>query len=301
MRILFCNNFLEPGKVDPDFEREQIAAKAAGFATALLSFEALESGDMRDCLRRIKPFEQEETALYRGWMLRPEQYRDLYAALLKRNVRLLTSPEAYQHCHYLPESYNRIASVTAEGTWQKPGEELNKDSIQTLLAPFGKSAVVIKDYVKSEKHYWEEACFIPDASNVAKATSVINRFLELRGTSLNVGLVVRRFEELQFLTHHSASGMPLTKEYRLFFFKGKLMATYPYWSEGEYDTEAPNTTVFEKLAQSIESPFFTMDIAQKTSGEWIIMELGDGQVSGLPKPQITPHFYVNLCKMSKSC
>lgn len=291
MRILFCNNFLEPGKVDPDFEREQIAAKAAGFSTALLSFEALESGDMRDCLRRIKPFEQEETALYRGWMLRPEQYRDLFGALLKRNVRLLTSPEAYQHCHYLPESYNRIASVTAESTWQKPGEELNHDNIQALLAPFGKSAVVVKDYVKSEKHYWNEACFIPDASDVSEATSVINRFLELRGTSLNVGLVVRKFEELQFLTHHSASGMPLTKEYRLFFLKGKLMATYPYWSEGEYDTEAPNTAVFERLAQNIESPFFTMDIAQKTSGEWIIMELGDGQVSGLPDETNNSSFY----------
>lgn len=31
----------------------------------------------------------------------------------------------------------------------------------------------------------------------------------------------------------------------------------------------------------MQSNFFTVDIAKKANGEWIIMELEDGQVSGL--------------------
>lgn len=46
----------------------------------------------------------------------------------------------------------------------------------------------------------------------------------------------------------------------------------------------------EGMASKIKSNFISMDVARKDSGELIIMELGDGQVSGLQ--QIDPqHFY----------
>ncbi|MFK7949571.1 MAG: ATP-grasp domain-containing protein [Saprospiraceae bacterium] len=38
---------------------------------------------------------------------------------------------------------------------------------------------------------------------------------------------------------------------------------------------------FKSVIQNIKSNFFTMDIAKQKNGDWIIMELGDGQVSGL--------------------
>ncbi|WP_299673761.1 ATP-grasp domain-containing protein [uncultured Tenacibaculum sp.] len=51
---------------------------------------------------------------------------------------------------------------------------------------------------------------------------------------------------------------------------------------------------FKKLALKIKSNFFTMDIAQKKTSEWIIMELGDGQVAGLPDNANKKEFYKNL-------
>ncbi len=39
---------------------------------------------------------------------------------------------------------------------------------------------------------------------------------------------------------------------------------------------------FSQVAQKIQSRFFTMDVAQKRDGAWSIVELGDGQVAGLP-------------------
>ena len=37
-----------------------------------------------------------------------------------------------------------------------------------------------------------------------------------------------------------------------------------------------------------------MDVAKKKNGDWIIMELGDGQVAGLPDNADRNEFYNNL-------
>jgi hypothetical protein len=57
--------------------------------------------------------------------------------------------------------------------------------------------MVLKDYVKSEKHHWAEATFVPDVRDVAAARRVAERFIELRGPELLGGLVVRRFERYE--------------------------------------------------------------------------------------------------------
>ncbi|MEK3873410.1 MULTISPECIES: ATP-grasp domain-containing protein [unclassified Paenibacillus] len=40
---------------------------------------------------------------------------------------------------------------------------------------------------------------------------------------------------------------------------------------------------FLEIAKQIRSNFFTMDIAKTEAGGWIVIEVGDGQVSGLPE------------------
>ncbi|MBL3657241.1 ATP-grasp domain-containing protein [Fulvivirga sediminis] len=52
--------------------------------------------------------------------------------------------------------------------------------------------------------------------------------------------------------------------------------------------------MLNEIALSIKSNFFTMDVAKKTNGDWIIMELGDGQVAGLPDNADKEEFYHNL-------
>lgn len=53
---------------------------------------------------------------------------------------------------------------------------------------------------------------------------------------------------------------------------------------------------FLKIAERIESNYFTMDVAKKKDGGWIIMELGDGQVAGLPDNADKDEFYSELKK-----
>ena len=82
---------------------------------------------------------------------------------------------------------------------------------------FGNSPVVVKDYVKSQKHYWSEAFFIPSANSRESVERVVNRFIELQGEDLNEVLVFREFVEFEPLTVYSKSGMPLTKEFAFLF------------------------------------------------------------------------------------
>lgn len=151
--------------------------------------------------------------------------------------------------------------------------------------------MILKDYVKSRKHEWNEACFIESASNRQDVEKVANRFLELQGDDLNEGLVFREFIEFEPLTNHSKSGMPLTKEFRLFFLEGDLIFASEYWEEGEYEKTDLPKDFFTEIAKKIKSNFFTMDIAQKTDGDWLIIELGDGQVAGLPENADEMNFY----------
>ena len=69
-----------------------------------------------------------------------------------------------------------------------------------------------------------------------------------------------------------------------------------YWDEGAYTVVSPPTQVFADILAQVQSRFFTMDIAQQIDGRWMIVELGDGQVAGLPETLDTALFYEALIR-----
>ncbi len=291
MRIIFCDNVLNKNNVDNDYKNEMDSAISVGLNCSLISFEELNNNNIDKALSNITKSEFMEIAIYRGWMLTPEIYNILYNALFIKNIKLINSQDEYKYCHYLPESYSAIELKTPKSSWTT---NLDNNSLINTANIFGNKSIIVKDFVKSEKHYWREACFIPDASDTNNLISVTKRFIELRGDNLNCGIVFRSFERLKFLTNHSKSGMPLTKEFRIFFANGKTIGVYYYWDQVEYGDTIPDIKEFADIAKNIKSNFFSMDIAQKDSGEWIIMELGDGQVTGIPDNIDSNIFYKNL-------
>ncbi|MCR9285949.1 MAG: ATP-grasp domain-containing protein [Bacteroidetes bacterium] len=294
MRIIFCDNGFNPKEVDYMYAEEYSFAEQDSLSISLISFEELKKGNIDMALRRVKPSDEEEVGIYRGWMLKPSQYILLYEGLLKKKVELINSLHEYIFCHYLPESYHVIKAFTPKTTFKKLDIPFDIRKFQDELNSFGSSPIILKDYVKSQKHYWDEACFIPDASDLEKVESVIAKFLELQGSDINEGLVFREFVELEKLTNHSKSGMPLTKEFRLFILYGKVIASFNYWDEGDYESVRPNIDFLKELIPAIDSNFFTVDIAKRKNGEWIIIELGDGQVAGLPDNANKNTFYKTL-------
>jgi hypothetical protein len=162
------------------------------------------------------------------------------------------------------------------------------------LRPFGDRPVILKDFVKSRKHEWADACFIPAASDPAAVARVVGRFVELQDNSLAGGLVFREFVEFAPLGPHPTTGLPLTEEHRIFWLDGEPLYSAPYWDAAAYPDSGPPIDRFADLARSVRSRFFTMDLARRPDNSWLIVELGDGQVSGLPSPADAFPFYQAL-------
>lgn len=295
MRIIFSGDPFQPKLPDDAYTREAAVCEQLGIPWFPINFEAIVyEQDRTQAVRRVPVAETEELAIYRGWMLTPTQYEMLYEALLARRVRLVNTPEAYELCHYLPRWYQILEGETPRTVWTEAGEDLSLPHLLDRLRVFGDGPVIVKDWVKSRKHEWHEACFIPSASNAEAAGQVIRRFLERQGEDLNVGPVFREFVPLAPLSLHPKSGMPLTKEYRLFFWNSQLVSASRYWDATEYADDALPLDHFRAIAGKVSSHFFTMDVAQKTDGGWIVVELGDAQVAELPTSADPQVFYAAL-------
>lgn len=294
MRILFCDSGFSSREVEYMYAEEYAAAKQQAIPTSLISFEALKKGNVQLALRSVRKAFEREQGIYRGWMLTPSDYAVLYEALLEKNIELINTPQQYKFCHYLPESYETIKDFTPKTTYKKLEKPFDIDDFKDELAVFGHHPIIVKDYVKSQKHYWTEACFIPHADDLKQVEKVVSKFLELQDTDLNEGLVFREYVDLEKLTTHSKSGMPLTKEFRLFVKHGKVIETFKYWDEGDYENVEAKLQHFQNILPKIQSNFFSMDIAKQNNGDWIIVELGDGQTAGLPDNADKEAFYKKL-------
>jgi len=295
MRLIFTSDPLNPRRPDYSYQDEYEAAQRLGLECSLINLEALvDEGDAEKAVRRVTPSaEGGELAIYRGWMITPGHYTALHDALGNLGITSINTPEQYEHCHYLPRWYEVLEGHTPRSVWTNPGDA-SQAAISILLQNFGDSPVVVKDYVKSRKHEWHEACFIPSASDQESAIRIIDRFVELQGKDLNGGLVLREFMTFEPLGTHSRSGMPLTREFRLFYLGGQPIQVSNYWEEGDYQGEQPPLAQFTELASKVSSRFFTMDVARTVSGEWVVVELGDAQVSDLPEDVDPEAFFLGV-------
>lgn len=297
MKVIFCEDPVRARFPDELYSEEYVAAQSLSIPDYVMNYEALARyGDPAKSVKRVPNQETPDIAIYRGWMLRPAQYQDLYRALEAKGLRLINDPDQYLHCHHLPESYGVIEKATPMTTWMPVTGKVSIDDVMQKLAIFGSKPVIVKDYVKSQKHYWNEACFIPSASDRDAVQRVISRFLELQGEDLKEGLVFREFIEFDPLGHHSKSGMPLTKEFRFFVLDGAVLYTSEYWEDADYQGVEPPVGEFADILKQVKSRFFTMDVAKRKSGEWMIVELGDAQVAGLPSRMNVQKLYKSLVR-----
>ena len=295
MLLVLCQDPLEPSGPDRSFEPEVAVIERLGLLYVLVDHDALVRGDdPAYVVWRVPDQPTSVLAAYRGWMVTPDQYRVLSEALAAKDIRLINDPDQYRHAHYLPENYPVIEGHTPRSIWLTG--ELGIDRIMDVLTPFGDRPVIIKDFVKSRKHEWWEACFIPSAADRQAVERVVGRFLDLQDDDLNEGLVFREFVEFRPVGVHPKSGMPLTEEYRIFWLDAQPMFCSPYWEGGQYSLTYPPLELFAEIATAVQSRFFSMDVARRMDGAWLIVELCDGQVSGLPRESDADRFYEVLAR-----
>ena len=80
-----------------------------------------------------------------------------------------------------------------------------------------------------------------------------------------------------------------TNEYRLFVLNGKVVTSTQH--TGLTFGHEPDFSFLDEVISKINSNFYTIDIAELENGNWMILETGDGQVSGLSSNQDQFVFY----------
>ncbi|MCM1186772.1 MAG: ATP-grasp domain-containing protein [Lachnoclostridium sp.] len=255
-----------------DYEEEYQAA-AVAHACALFSYEDMQMGKLSLYGENISGL-----TIYRGWMMPPKMYRNFYDVLKERGILLINTPEEYEKYHLLPGWYKDFETETPKSIWSDTHETENI----LALAQGLRGSFIVKDFVKSRKHEWYDACFIEDIQDKENVAKVIGNFVERQADSLVGGIVLRKYETLKQIGFHKKSGMPLSEEYRVFIYAGRLLVMDDYWTDKKkiHLTDKEYAWV-ESIAERVESSFVTVDIARKEDGSLIIMEFGDGQVSGL--------------------
>ena len=273
LTVLFCVDPLTPRRVDAHFAAQAAMVRDLGGTVALIDHDALLTGDAPLAVRKVP--RDVGPVWYRGWMIPSARYYDLAQALTARGTTLHVTPDRYRAAHELPGWYASFEAVTPQSvpTAWKPGEEPSQAQVAEWIAPLCSGSAIVKDYVKSRKHEWAEACFIPDAADIMHATKVIARMIELQDDTLQGGVVLRRFED-----YEQADGR--TVEARVWWVDGEpvLVSAHPDTPDRAPE---PDLTAITPLIKELGCRFVTTDVARRDDGVWRVVEVGDGQVSDL--------------------
>lgn len=219
-------------------------------------------------------FNDETTLTMRGWMLSPSKYSALEAYASSVGYTLNTSASAYESAHYLPGWYQLFAEFTPASIWLDPKQE---NVMAQIVDSLNEKAYIVKDYVKSRKHEWDTACF---ASSKERLMPVIKEFIRLQdedGNGIEGGIIVREFENFQ----------KDLGEARVWWVNSSpvLITAHP---DNPENMPVITTEFLEKLSYPVKAlgnPFITTDITVHLDGSLRVVEVGDGQVSGLPVNQ----------------
>jgi len=269
--LLLCGDPLRPTRCDPHFAAQAAAARQLGSAVALLDHDALLAGDADEAVRRVP--RDLGAVRYRGWMIPGADYANLHTALAARGSRLLTPPPQSRPAHELPGWYATFAEVTPASRWIAcaPLRVPEPGALARAAAVLPPGAGVAKDYVKSRKHEWDQACYLPDLADTAAVHAVVSRLVELQEDALVGGIVLRAFESLR----------QDVGEARVWWINGEPVLTTAHPDTPDL-RPVPVLDRIRPLVRTLGCGFVTTDLAQRADGSWRVIEVGDGQVSDLP-------------------
>ncbi|MFF4349937.1 ATP-grasp domain-containing protein [Streptomyces sp. NPDC001530] len=270
-RFLVCGDPLHTTRPDPAFADDVAALRSVGADLALLDHDALLAGDAVEAVRRVP--RESGAYWYRGWMIPVERYEELERALRRRGCSLFTSAARYRRAHELPGWYGVFETLTPPSVWRaaEPGKPPTWMELSELTADLDAVAGIVKDYVKSRKYEWDDACFVPRLSDLRHLSAVVERLFALQGDSLAGGLVVRAYE--RFVRGGEA---------RVWWVDGAavLVTAHPDTPD---DRPVPGLDAVRACVAALDCRFVTTDLALREDGEWRVVEVGDGQVSGVPR------------------
>lgn len=245
-----------------------------------------EEGEFEICNKYFKVFEQRTQCANRTVIGRYSvlpYYRDLEKDLEILGSKLINSYE--QHAWIANFAYyHELKEFTPESWFDYDFYTCNHPG------PF-----IVKGKTNSRKLQWNKKMF---AETKKDALNIASELLQ-DGLLGEQGVIYRKYVPLK--TYEiGLNGLPFTDEYRFFFYQDILLAHGYYWSTAEItDRETPTEGikfakyVAKKVADFVN--FFVLDVAQTEEGDWILIEVNDGQMSGLSEAN-PDELYGNLKK-----
>jgi len=264
-------------KPDADYKKEYDALNRMDFKVFLYDYDQFV--EHNQLISNID-FSLNDEIILRSWMLNIEQYKKLYTILNRNGLRLVNNPEQYLNCHYYPNVYDEIKQFAPKSLWFKDLSDISINIHRESLD----SDIIIKDYVKSEKGH-DDIFLLEKQMDNKQFCELVHKFKEFRGKHFNEGIVFKEFVKLKKYGEKA-------NEFRIFVFKGRIISCSQNSDLGF--GECPDTTFLIDIIEKIDSNYFTIDIAEKEDGSWIILECGDGQVSGLSNNQSEYIYYSNF-------
>jgi hypothetical protein len=244
LQFIFPAHPLDRRRPDEIFGQQVEAFQAAGYTVSLIGEDVIHEG------ARLRGIAARSRVVYRGWMLTPDEYERLVAAIDAVDAVAFISKPEYLAAHYPPHWYPLIADFTPETRVYPVDVDIERE-----LRALGWDSFFIKDYVKSLKT--SVGSLVRDPSEIAR---VLEEMAHYRG-EIEGGICVRRVEDF----------LPDTEE-RFF-----VINALPYASDGS--DVIPD--VVRICAERIPSKFFSVDVVRRKDGELRVVEVGDGQVSDL--------------------
>lgn len=212
-------------------------------------------------------------------------YKELEDELALKNSKLVNS---YSQHNYIADICN----------WYEDIKEFTPVTF-TTWGHINEGKWVVKGKTSSRKHNWNTHMF---ADGREQLLNVVKNLLDDPLISKD-GLVVREYIPLKRIDT-GINGLPITKEWRTFFYKDSFLAGSYYWSNfsDEFKKDNPEEIPADvvdfatKVAKIVSehTNFFVLDIAEKESGGYVCIEINDGQMSGLS--DVKPDFLYGKLK-----
>jgi hypothetical protein len=255
---------LPPSASARDIAASTEAARLAGCRVFAILPDFERCGDAEGALWHVPAQDAPTPAFWVGYIPTPERYAAVHAAARAKNLLLPNTPDEHLDAQEFDRTYPRLGDLT-------PASAVVTDPAQ-LAGAAG----------QSRKAKGWRACVAESADElVALTTGLLSLENRSRGR-----VVVRRLA----LLRHARTGpgdFPLGREFRAFVYRGAVVGLGYYW-EGDDplarltpDEDRTVRALATEAARRVGAPYVAVDVGQEEGGDWLVVETGDAQFSGL--------------------
>jgi len=203
-----------------------------------------------------------------------KDYEAFYSEAAEAGIDLVHSPEDHLRCTSLPIWYPLIEIYTPRSHWYSEIPTFEEVEAEIGLPVF------VKGSRQTSKHS-AAASVVRSRQDFDTATKIFRSDPILHWQDF----VCRELIDLRQVSGGNEGKIPASFEFRTFWWRGELVGSGRYWFEADdyHWTEAEQSAALQVARHAVDAlgcTFLVVDLAQRSDGDWTIIECNDGMESG---------------------